>query len=681
MVFFMAKVNMEKDALKHLQRVFDKKEEKKEDIVQLINQKLSEVSDEDSYVFFCTDIVKQTINIVAGFQIETLEKAEEKSVFETMVGNIIEVSFCVIYEEITVELFSKKLDGADRNGYLIERRHRITDALHMDYFENQQYSVKQEIIKERKMSYKTAKGQAEALMSANSMMNEIDCIYSEDNPKKFLGHPVHYKIRCSGSEAGYRMVELLVKCLLANGRLLGGRIDKITGIKECCYEEPDLTHLMENAIGNTVVIETRGDYDFKSSNFASSYENVVEFYDDLIRDHNRDVLYVLLEDVERPGFSKELTTKVMDYIDLVEIEEGKGDRAAAQKYMETLVAESEMAEYLYDARENIKYEKDEYTASELHNQFHKWRMECLRHRVYKSYANRKKTEIVKTSCKSKEKLDGLIGLETVKSLVEQIIAANVVEKRRMEATTKEFTMSRHMIFTGNPGSAKTTVARIIADTLREERVLKKGIFIECGRADLVGRYVGWTAKTVREQFRKANGGVLFIDEAYSLVDDSNSFGDEAINTIVQEMENYRENIIVIFAGYPDKMKSFLDKNEGLRSRIAFHVDFPDYGEDDLMKIFEKMMRDKDYRATAGAKKKVRELLSAGCQQPDFGNGRFVRNILEQSILKQSVRLYHHYIGQEIPCKELLLLKAADVELDAILPIEKKRKIGFCISDV
>ena len=357
MIFFMAKVNVEKDALKHFQRMFDKKDEKKETIVQLINQKLSEVSDEDSYLFFCTDIVKQNVNIVAGLRIESLEKAEAKTIFETVLNDVIEASYYVTYEEITVELFSKKLDGADRNDYLIERRYHITDALHTDYFENQQYSVKQEIIKERKMIRKDADTQAEALMSSNAMMDEIDCIYSEDNPKKFLGHPVHYKIRCSGFEAGYRMVELLVKCLLANGRLLGGRIDKITGIKECCYEGPDLTHLMENAIGNTVVIETKGDYDFKSSNFASSYENVVEFYDGLIREHNHDVLYIFLEDVERPGFSKELTTKVMDYIDLVEIEEGKGDRMAAQKYMEALIAESELADYLYDAIENIKYEK------------------------------------------------------------------------------------------------------------------------------------------------------------------------------------------------------------------------------------------------------------------------------------------------------------------------------------
>ena len=125
-----------------------------------------------------------------------------------------------------------------------------------------------------------------------------------------------------------------------------------------------------------------------------------------------------------------------------------------------------------------------------------------------------------------------------------------------------------MIFTGNPGSAKTTVARLLSQILKKEGILDSGRFVEVGRADLIARYVGWTAKTVCEKFREAAGGVLFIDEAYSLVDDSNTFGDEAINTIVQEMENHRDDVIVIFAGYPEKMKVFLEKNEGLRSRIS-----------------------------------------------------------------------------------------------------------------
>ena len=145
--------------------------------------------------------------------------------------------------------------------------------------------------------------------------------------------------------------------------------------------------------------------------------------------------------------------------------------------------------------------------------------------------------------------------------------------------------TRHMVFTGNPGTAKTTVARLFARIMKENNLLETGEFIEVGRADLVGKFVGWTASLIKKRFSEAKGGVLFIDEAYSLVDDrSGSFGDEAINTIVQEMENNRENVIVIFAGYPDRMKEFIDRNPGLSSRIAFHVSFPDYSTPELCDI-------------------------------------------------------------------------------------------------
>ena len=170
----------------------------------------------------------------------------------------------------------------------------------------------------------------------------------------------------------------------------------------------------------------------------------------------------------------------------------------------------------------------------------------------------------------------MTGLNNVKSLADRILAFYRLEKKREKFGIESCDISRHMIFTGNPGCAKTTVARLIAEILSEEQILETGAFVECGRSDLVGRYVGWTAKCVKRKFREAKGGVLFIDEAYSLLDDSHSFGDEAINTIVQEMENMRKEVIVIFAGYPVPMNDFLERNEGLNSRIAFHVSFDDY---------------------------------------------------------------------------------------------------------
>lgn len=236
-----------------------------------------------------------------------------------------------------------------------------------------------------------------------------------------------------------------------------------------------------------------------------------------------------------------------------------------------------------------------------------------------------------------------------------------------------------MVFTGNPGSAKTTVARLIAQILRKEDIVDGGKFVECGRADLIAKYVGWTAKTVRSKFREAKGGILFIDEAYSLVDGSNSFGDEAINTIVQEMENHREDVIVIFAGYPDKMKDFLDKNEGLRSRIAFHLDFPDYTPDEMVDILKLMADQHGYKLEKAAFSKCHEIFESACREDDFGNGRFVRNLLEQAELAQAHRIASKTRGNKISKKSLVTLSPEDFDVNISKKVKAARiPIGFAV---
>lgn len=246
----------------------------------------------------------------------------------------------------------------------------------------------------------------------------------------------------------------------------------------------------------------------------------------------------------------------------------------------------------------------------------------------------------------------------------------------MDMGLKKQEMSLHMVFTGNPGTAKTTVARLLAEILKKEKLLDTGDFVECGRADLVGKYVGWTAKAVREKFKAAQGGVLFIDEAYALVDDSNSFGDEAISTIVQEMENRRNHVIVIFAGYPEKMERFIDRNEGLRSRIAFHLDFPDYSPQELMDILEDMAQGRDVSITEGAKVICRQIIEKARGHADFGNGRFVRNLLEQAMMNQSWRIAN---GQGNISREKMQELTADdfdVNIAHLYSKTESRTIGF-----
>ena len=233
-----------------------------------------------------------------------------------------------------------------------------------------------------------------------------------------------------------------------------------------------------------------------------------------------------------------------------------------------------------------------------------------------------------------------------------------------------------MVFTGNPGTAKTTVARLFAEIMKDEKVLSTGKFVEVGRADLVGDHVGATAPKVRKKFKEASGGVLFIDEAYSLCDSyKNGFGDEAITTIVQEMENHRNNIIVIFAGYPAQMKEFLDRNPGLSSRIAFHVDFEDYTTDELCDITKLMLSRKQMSITDEAMGEMRKHYENVKGSIDFGNGRFVRKLLEEAEMNLAERILQ-VSESELTEQLITTIERSDIPKVQEKKTEKRNPIGF-----
>ena len=197
----------------------------------------------------------------------------------------------------------------------------------------------------------------------------------------------------------------------------------------------------------------------------------------------------------------------------------------------------------------------------------------------------------------------------------------------------------HMVFSGAPGTAKTTVARLFAQIMRENGILSVGKLFEVGRADLVGKYVGWTAQIVKNKFQEAMGSVLFIDEAYSLIDDKECmYGDEALSTIVAEMDNRREDIVVIFAGYTEKMEELLRRNPGLRSRVAFHVPFPDYDQEELFQILSFIACKQTMTLDDCVRDKLIPIISSASREPDFGNGRYMRNLFERARMKQAGRL-------------------------------------------
>ncbi|MBO4688156.1 MAG: AAA family ATPase [Clostridiales bacterium] len=276
---------------------------------------------------------------------------------------------------------------------------------------------------------------------------------------------------------------------------------------------------------------------------------------------------------------------------------------------------------------------------------------------------------------AKSELDALIGLSSAKLVINKAISKFKLDKLCMDRGMKRNRGSMHMVFTGNPGTAKTTVARLCSEILNDEKILSTGSFVEVGRADLVGSHVGETARLVKKKFREAAGGVLFIDEAYSLCDHiEGSFGDEAINTIVQEMENHREDVVVIFAGYPKPMKDFVDRNPGMKSRIAFFVEFTDYSTDELCEITKLMVAKKQMAITDAALLKLRGFYEVARKTTDYGNGRFVRKLLEEAEMNLANRVVR--IPEE-KLTEQILSTIEECDIPDYKPEEKARfKIGF-----
>ena len=240
-----------------------------------------------------------------------------------------------------------------------------------------------------------------------------------------------------------------------------------------------------------------------------------------------------------------------------------------------------------------------------------------------------------------EELESLIGLHEVKQQVRTLVNVLQVRKRCQQLNVRRPAITLHMVFPGNPGTGKTTVARILGQVYKESGLLSKGHLVEVGRADLVGKYVGHTAILVKEVFEKAKGGVLFIDEAYSLTnEDGGGFGREAVETLLKLMEDNRDDIAVIAAGYPALMQEFLDSNPGFRSRFPFVIQFPDYSGGELAEIFECFCRENDITPSRSILRVVRSHFEteAAKRTRNCGNARAVRNYFEQMIMNQANRL-------------------------------------------
>jgi probable Rubsico expression protein CbbX len=255
----------------------------------------------------------------------------------------------------------------------------------------------------------------------------------------------------------------------------------------------------------------------------------------------------------------------------------------------------------------------------------------------------------------------LVGLAPVKSRIREIAALLLIDKLRRNLGITSANPGLHMSFTGSPGTGKTTVGLKMADILYKLGYIKKGHLLTVTRDDLVGQYIGHTAPKTKEVLKKAMGGVLFIDEAYYLYkpDNDRDYGSEAIEILLQVMENQRDELVVILAGYKEPMDKFYESNPGLSSRIANHIDFPDYTTPELLQIAKLMLQDQQYRLTSDAESALVQYIEKRKEKPLFANARSVKNALDRARMRQANRIFDSR-GQVLTKKELVNLEASDL---------------------
>ena len=269
-----------------------------------------------------------------------------------------------------------------------------------------------------------------------------------------------------------------------------------------------------------------------------------------------------------------------------------------------------------------------------------------------------KTEIEKILNLLEEEL---VGLTPVKSRIREIAALLLIDKLRRTLGISSVNPGLHMSFTGSPGTGKTTVGLKMADILYQLGYIKKGHLLTVTRDDLVGQYIGHTAPKTKEVLKKAMGGVLFIDEAYYLYkpDNERDYGSEAIEILLQVMENQRDDLVVILAGYKEPMDKFYESNPGLSSRIANHIDFPDYTVEELLQISQLMLQDQQYQLTPDAEIALGQYIQKRKKKPLFDNARSVKNALDRARMRQANRIFDSR-GKALTKKELVNLEAEDI---------------------
>jgi len=586
--------------------------------------------------------------------------------------------------EITATQFSFMLRKISNRYDFDENASFVTDTFGLELYEKRRprgLDIKEKMIL---MTYsnRSAKSAVKALLGSSLILPEFKRIFTQKQDK-FVGHPVHYILSAENADTALDICEILLGSLFTANRLMSRRyalcsFDFRFGL---CQKDTmqELKALYSVSQGSTIVIGCNLPISSDAASDTKVMTEVSNSLKKLVEEYGQQTLTVFsfthesasLKDIFQKIFANTLTVELSD-----DIPAGR----EAHNYLKNLADSYNLTER-YGLYSNLDKNSACFHPSELMSYFKNWHNNLLQTKYFPQYAGLKPpaSEVPSVAASGMTMLKNMIGLEEPKRIIQQILDCAKVQKLFAEKGLTSGQPSLHMVFSGNPGTAKTTVARLFAQIMKENGILSKGELIEVGRNDLVARYVGWTAKAVKAKFAEAKGSVLFIDEAYSLLDErTGSFGDEAINTIVQEMENAREDTIVVFAGYPSEMEHFMLRNPGLSSRIAYHINFPDYNEEELFEIAIKMLKEQNLKLDSSAIPIVKSIITSGCRQENFGNGRYVRNILDKAKMKQASRLVATN-AKTLGNNDICALKNEDFTTENILMEQannQKGKIGF-----
>lgn len=600
--------------------------------------------------------VEEDETALAGFSFDE-KKDRFEEVYSYILGILAE-TFCIKRvreepQEITMFEYSENASEAKRHD-LAGYSNTFMEMANLWYFDydysktkEHRFDFEEKIVDEHK--------KRSHFLYDSKFIEELTNIENHKNTTDFCGNMVHYVISGRSIDACIEMTESLVGNLFKANRIKSRRIELITNIEPALHTaRRHIERIIENNYGGTIVFDLTEKFGFDTTDYLL----VCKYIESLIKKYKNECLFVFTYNMEHTGFSYYLLPKLKRYVIPVMLREGTGDRNSAVKYLKELVKASEYALYAKQTSEFLKqYPGTEFTLTEIleaYEQFESW---SINKNVLQAYNYNISDEFMldrdENTESSYEKLQKMIGLNSVKKQIDDIIATNIVEKERKNRQKKNYQSgTMHMVFAGNPGTAKTTVARLFAGIAKEKEVLKSGVFIEKGGMDLDG--LGCN-HAIREAFTAAKGGVLFIDEAYSLK------SDYAVTVLVQEMENHREDVIVILAGYNERMQEFMEINEGLKSRIPYWIDFPDYDVEELTEIFSMMIKEKGMEVTEDAVKEAYYIFDKKRYQDNFGNGRYVRNLMEHAIQNQSVRLLKQRENvEQIKNKELFLIVKSDI---------------------